>query len=62
MIDFRMIDLHSYTKKCAAIREDFKKLKNVEDVKVIDEMLEKYEFYIENSYQINVYTRKKFFL
>jgi len=61
MVSFRNTDLHSYTKKCEAIRNDFKQLKASEDMKEVDSLLEKYEFYIENSYKINVYTRKIFF-
>lgn len=61
MVGFRNTDIHSYAKKCDQIRMDFKKLRAAEDIKEVDSVLEKYEFYIENSYKINVYTRKKFF-
>lgn len=56
------MDLHSYAKKCDEIRKDFKKLIASQDNSEVDAMLEKYEFYIENSYKINVYTRKETFL
>ena len=58
MVGFRNTDIHSYAKKCEQIRNDFKKLMAVEDIKEVDSTLEKYEFFIENTYKINVYTRK----
>jgi hypothetical protein len=61
MVGFRNTDIHSYAKKCEQIRNDFKKLMAVEDIKEVDSTLEKYEFFIENTYKINVYTRKIFF-
>ncbi len=61
MVSFRYTDLHSYAKKCEAIRNDFKKLKEEHSMKEVDSTLEKYEFYIENSYKLNVYTRKEFY-
>ena len=57
MVEFRTMDLHSYTKTCASIRNDFKKLINSKDEKEVNSMLEKYEFYIESSYKVNAYTR-----
>ncbi len=57
MVGFRNTDLHSYAKKCEQIRNDFKQLKNAEEIKEVDSTLEKYEFFIENTYKINVYTR-----
>ena len=59
MVEFRSMDLHSYTKTCGNIRKDFKKLINSKDENEVNSMLEKYEFYIENSYKINAYTRNK---
>jgi len=57
MVEFRLMDLHSYTKLCSNIRNDFKKLINEKDENKVNSMLEKYEFFIENSYKVNVYTR-----
>lgn len=58
MVEFRSMDLHSYAKTCSNIRNDFKKLLNSKDENEVNSMLEKYEFYIENSYKVNAYTRK----
>ena len=57
MVEFRTMDLHSYTKTCSNIRTDFKNLINSKDEKEVNDMLEKYEFYIESSYKVNAYTR-----
>ncbi len=57
MVGPRYMDLHSYSKACSEIRKDFKKLINSKDEKQVDSLLEKYEFFIENSYKINVYNR-----
>lgn len=58
MVGFRNTDLHSYAKKCEQIRNDFKQIRTAQDIKEVDSLLEKYEFFIENTYKINVYTRK----
>jgi hypothetical protein len=57
MVGPRYMDLHSYSIACANIRNDFKKLINSKDEKQVDSTLEKYEFFIESSYKVNVYTR-----
>jgi hypothetical protein len=52
MHDFKGHDIHSYAAKKRLIREDFEKLKNANDEKVVNDTLEKYEFYIENTYSV----------
>ena len=41
MVEFRTMDLHSYTKTCSNIRNDFKNLINSKDEKEVNDMLEK---------------------
>ena len=53
--NFRSVDVHSYAYKRRKIREDFEKLKNAE-IEKVDNTLEKYEFFMEYTYQINPLT------
>jgi len=53
--NFRSVDVHSYAHKRRKIREEFEKLKNAE-IEKVDNTLEKYEFFMEYTYQINPLT------
>jgi hypothetical protein len=59
MYGFRNTDLHTYADKSRKIREDFEKLKNAKDNEEVENMLEKYEFFMERTYLINPLNCKK---
>lgn len=53
-------DLHSYAARMRSLREDFEKLKFAKDEKEVDEMLEKYEQFIEYTFHVTPWVRNIF--
>ena len=54
---FRQRDIESYANGCREIRADFEKLKTAKSTEEIEDMQEKYENYIESTYQVTPYFR-----
>ncbi len=57
MLGYQSSELHSYASKMRTIREDFENLKQTKTEKEVDELLEKYEQFIEFTYQVSPWTR-----
>lgn len=62
MIDVRSNDLHTYVEKRRQLKEDFAKLRNAKAEEEVNNMLEKYEFFMENTYTPGPLTRINIFL
>jgi hypothetical protein len=61
MLEFQASDVHSYASKMKVLREDFEKLKTAKTEGEVASMLEKYEQFIEFTYQVTPYVRKFIF-
>jgi hypothetical protein len=61
MFSYQSSNIHSYADKMRTLREDFNRLKEAKTEKEVDSMLEKYEQFIEYSYQVNPWSRKNKF-
>jgi|LauGreDrversion4_2_1035121.scaffolds.fasta_scaffold1135981_2 hypothetical protein len=57
MLAFQSSDIHSYAAKMRELRSDFDKLKTAKSEKEVDQMIEKYERFIELTYKANPWTR-----
>ena len=58
MFAYQSTDLHTYASKMRELKTDFEKLKNVKTEKEVDDVLEKYEQFIEYTYKVNPWNRK----
>jgi hypothetical protein len=58
MFGFRNSDLHSYALKRRELREDFEKAKHAKTEEELDNLQEKYEFFMEQTYNMNPLTCK----
>ncbi len=52
-------DLHSYSDKMRTLKEDFASLKNAKCETEVDAMLEKYEQFMEYSFHVSPWVRKR---
>jgi hypothetical protein len=58
MLSYQSCDLHTYAARMRNLREDFESLKNAKSEKEVEDMLEKYEQFIEYTYKVGPWTRK----
>lgn len=56
MFNYQSCDLHSYAARMRELREDFDKIKTAKSEKEVDDMLEKYEQFIEYTYKVGPWT------
>jgi hypothetical protein len=57
MLSFHSTDIHSYSTKMRELRHDFEKLKTANDEKEVDNIIEKYERFMELTYKVTPWTR-----
>jgi hypothetical protein len=60
MQGYQACDIHSFTHKMQELRKDFENLKTAKTEKEVDDLLEKYEQFIEFTYTEIPWTRKIF--
>lgn len=60
MLEFQAADIHSYAGKMRNLRADFEKLKYAKTEEEVADMLERYEQFMEFTYQVTPYVRKQF--
>lgn len=54
---FKENDLHSYAEGCREVRLEFEALKNAKTMKEVENLQEKFENFIEDTYQVSPYVR-----
>ena len=59
MFGYQAVDLHSYAAQMRQLRNDFEKLKTAKDENEVNATLEKYERFVEYTYKVGPWTRKK---
>ena len=57
MQGYNLADLHSYAERRRELREDFEKLKSAKNDEEVDQMLEKYELFIEYTFRAGPWNR-----
>lgn len=54
--------LHAYCDNLRQLKEDFLKLKTAKSEKEVDEILEKYEYFMELNFTFNPWNRKSYLI